>query len=306
MSRFSKAIIVLLLVAGVAYYWLMVNAGPANAPIRRLDIVQLRAAAGALPGEKPTSLEYAPIASRQIPGATLAAGNGLRQITSSAIAWRLDTPRGGIVIDSGLSRDDAAAMGMKQFDKRAEALIGQWMSQAELIVFTHEHIDHVGGFLDYPGFKDIAGKAVFSPDLLRGMTSLWRENIRLLPKPRLLAHVEAVAPGVVLIQTPGHTPATQMVFVQTKDGREYLFAGDTGSLANNIIQTTPRSRLLTDWLVKEDRAAVIGWLKGIKALRKQDKSLVIIPSHDLAWIATTSGKDGFILPESLRPSGDAR
>lgn len=306
MSRFSKTIVVLLLLAGAAYYWLLVNAGPASAPIRRLDIAQLRVAANAIPGDKPTSLEYAPIASRQVAGAALAAGNGLRQITSSAIAWRLDTPRGGIVIDSGLSQDDAAAMGMKQFDRRAQTVIGQWMDQAELIVFTHEHIDHVGGFLDYAGFRNIAAKAVFSPGLLRGMTSLWRENIRLLPKPRILAPVEAVAPGVVLIQTPGHTPASQMIFVQTKNGREYLFAGDTGSLANNIIQTTPRSRLLTDWLVKEDRAAVIGWLKGIKVLRKHNEHLVIIPSHDAKWIAATSGNDGFILPESLRQPINAK
>ncbi len=298
--------IVLLLLAGAAYYWLMVNAGPGNAPIRRFDLAAMRAAANAMPGEKPTLIEYAPIASRQIPGAALAAGNGLRQITSSVIAWRLVTPRGGIVIDSGLSRKDASSIGMNHFDKRAQAVVNAWMEQAELILFTHEHIDHVGGFLDYGQFEDIAGKAILSPDLLRGMTSLWRENTRLLPKPRALAPVEAVAPGVVLIQTAGHTPASQMIFVQTKSGREYLFAGDTGSLATNILQVTPRSRLLSDWLVKEDRRAVIGWLKGLDALRQEDRNLVVIPSHDPAWIAITSRKDGFIMAKALWQRREAR
>lgn len=291
--------IVLLLLAGAAYYWLMVNAGPSNAPIHKFDLAAMRAAANTMPGDKPTLLEYAPIASRQVPGAALAAGNGLRQITSSVMAWRLVTPRGGIVIDSGLSQKDASAIGMKHFDKRAQAVVNAWMSQAELILFTHEHIDHVGGFLDYDQFEKVADKAILSPDLVRGMTSLWRENTGLLPKPRALAPIQAVAPGVVLIQTPGHTPASQMIFVQTKGGREYLFAGDTGSLANNILQVTPRSRLLSDWLVKEDRSAVIGWLKGLDALRQADKTLVVIPSHDPAWIAITSRNDGFIMAKAL-------
>ena len=294
MSRLSKTFLGMLLLVGAAYYWLLVNAGPANAPLRRIDLAQLRAAANAMPGKKPTGLEYVVIARREIPGAALAAGTGLRQVTSGVIAWRLVTPGGGIVIDSGLMPPDAKAMKMGHYDKRAAALVGAWMDQASLILFTHEHIDHVGGFLDHPAFEAIARKAVISPELLRGMTSHWRESTGLIPQPRPFPPIMPVAPGVAIIQTPGHTPASQMIFVQTADRREYLFAGDTGSLADNIMKTTPRSRLLADWLVKEDRPAVIGWLKGIAALRKKDSKLVVIPSHDPNWIAATAARDGFV------------
>lgn len=302
----SKMLMGLLLLVGAAYYWLLVNAGPGDAPIHRIDLAQLRAAANAMPGDKPTGLEYVVIASRSVPGAALAAGSGLRQVTSGIIAWHVQTPGGGIVIDSGLSQTDAQTMKMTRYDKRAAALVGRWMDDARLILFTHEHIDHVGGFLDHPGFEGIARKAVISPRLLRGMTSLWRENTGLIPPPRAIPQVMPVAPGVVIIQTPGHTPASQMIFVQTAGRREYLFAGDTGSLAENIMKPTPRSRLLADWLVKEDRPAVIGWLKGIAALRKQNKRLVVVPSHDPVWIAATAARDGFVLARLGREPVNAK
>lgn len=294
MSRLSKAIIILLLLLAAAYYWLLVDDGPADAPVRPIDIAQVRKAAASLPGEKPTALEYALIATRRAPGALLAAGTGLRQINTGVMAWRIATPRGGIVIDSGMSPADAKHMGYTLYDKRAEALVGRWMDSAELIVFTHEHVDHVGGFLDRPHFESIAGKAILSPQLVQGMTALWRENAQLLPATRKFAPIEPVAPGVVLIQTPGHTPASQMIYLQLRNGREYLFAGDTASLANNVVLQRPRARLLTDWVVKEDRVATLGWIKGLDALRKANESIVIIPSHDPDWITATAQRDGYI------------
>lgn len=300
MSRFSKAIIVLLLLLGAGYYWLLVDDGPASAPLRAIDIAKVRKAAAALPGDKPTGLEFAVIAARKAPGALLAAGTGLRQTTTGVMAWRIATPRGGIVIDSGLSPADAKRMGYTLYDKRAEALIGQWMDGAERIVFTHEHVDHVGGFLDHPHFTNVAAKAVLSAGLVQGMTALWRENAQLLPTPRTLAPIEAIAPGVVLVQTPGHTPASQMIYVQLQNGREYLFAGDTVSLASNVMLQRPRARLLTDWVVKEDRVATLGWIKGLNALRAQNETIVIIPSHDPDWIAATAQRDGFTSASAQR------
>lgn len=306
MSRFSKAMIILLTLLGAGYYWLLVNAGPADTPPRTFDLAEIRKQANALPGEMPTALEYATIATRDVPGAALAAGTGLRMVQSGVIVWRIVTPTGGIVIDSGFSEADAKELDFSGYDHAAANLVGKWMENAKLIVFTHEHIDHVGGFLDYPKFDVVANKAIVSPDLARGMTSLWRANAGQLPPPRTLGPIEAVAPGVVLIQTPGHTTGSQMIYVHLKNGREYLFAGDTGSLASNIILTVPRGRLLTDWLVQEDRVAAIGWLKGLSALRKQNASLIIIPSHDPQFLKNSASQDGFTAADLSRPLALAR
>lgn len=275
--------IVLLLVAGLAYYWLLVNAGPAGVPARPLDLAAMRKAALAMPGSRPESISFKVLARRQVPGAVLAAGTGLRQIDVGVIAWRLNTPDGVIVIDPGLSQADAAAIGFKHYDRAARSAVAKWLEQSRLILFTHAHVDHVGLFLDHPAFDSIAGKAVITPTMLNGISALWRENGGRIAQTRSLGPVEAVAPGVVLVQTPGHTPGSEMVFVKLADGREFLFAGDTASLGVNADRPTPRSRLLAEWLAPEDRPAVIGWLKGLKALRARNAKVTIVPSHDLAW-----------------------
>ncbi len=288
LGRFSKAIIVLLILAGLAYYWLLVNAGPAGIPARPFDLLALRAAADAKPGAKPTAIRFVTLATRRIPSATLAAGTGLRQINSGVIAWHIETPDGGIVVDPGLSPPDAKAMGFSHYNNAAMALVDSWMDNAELILFTHAHVDHVGRFLDHPHFAAIADKALVTSGMLGGINALWRENGSHISKTRKLAPIEAVAPGVVVIQTPGHTPASQMIYVQLANGREYILTGDTASLAPNFERATPRSRLVADILSPEDRPAAIGWLKGLKALKDRNKSLILLPSHDADWLATNA------------------
>jgi len=303
-GRFSKVVIVLLLAAGIAYYWLLVNAGPRGVAARRFDIAVLRAAANAERGAKPSGISFVTLATRRIPSASLAAGTGLRQVTSGVIAWRIDTPRGGIVLDPGLSPADADAMGFTAYNKAGMALVDDWMGRAELILFSHAHVDHVGRFLDHPQFDDIAEKALITPGMLGGINALWRENGSHIAKTRKLGPIEAVAPGVVVIQTPGHTPASQMVYVQLASGREYLFTGDTASLAPNFERATPRSRLLSDILVPEDRPAVIGWLKGLKALKERNKALVLLPSHDADWVQENRAAFGIVSEFGSKPSGD--
>lgn len=290
----------LLAVLAVAYYWLLVNTGPAKAPPRAFDIAALRKAADSIPGAKPTAITFAPMAFRHMPGAALAAGTGLRQVTTGVIAWRLETPGGGIVIDPGLSQADARSMGYKVYDPAARQLVDQWMDRATMILFTHAHVDHIGGFLDYPRFETIAAKAIVSSGMVDNINALWRENARLLENPRDLAPVEAVAPGVVLVQTPGHTPASEMIYVRLASGREYMFAGDTASLAFNAEIPTPRSRLVADWLAPEDRPAVFGWLQGLKALKEKTNDLIIVPSHDADWVFATGAPNGIVLAPELR------
>ncbi len=283
MSRFSRAVIVLLLLAGLTYYWLLVNAGLADVAAKPLDIAAMRKAALAMPGQRPTSVSFAIVARRQVPGAALAAGTGLRQVDVGVIAWRLETPDGGIVIDPGLSPGDGAAIGFKNYDAAAKNKVNRWLEQSSQILFTHSHVDHVGLFLDHANFDAIAKKAVVTPIMLSGISALWRENGGRITSTRSLAPIEAVAPGVALIQTPGHTPGSEMIFVKLADGRELLFAGDTASLGVNADVPTPRSRLVAEWLTPEDRPAVIGWLKGLKALKKRNPKLLIVPSHDIGW-----------------------
>jgi glyoxylase-like metal-dependent hydrolase (beta-lactamase superfamily II) len=66
----------------------------------------------------------------------------------------------------------------------------------------------------------------------------------------------AVAPGVVVIPMPGHTPGTQVVYVRRSDGAEYLFLGDIVWNARNLRERRGKSRLIS-WVAGEDRGPLL-------------------------------------------------
>jgi glyoxylase-like metal-dependent hydrolase (beta-lactamase superfamily II) len=99
-------------------------------------------------------------------------------------------------------------------------------------------------------------------------------------QPLRYASLKAIAPGVVLIRARGHTPGSQMIYVRRADGHEYIFMGDTASLAGNVVEVRARSRLVGDHLAKEDRSAVLGQLRALQQLAIADPQLTLVPGHD--------------------------
>lgn len=289
-----------LLLAALGYYWLLVNAGPSGIPAAKIDIAAVRAAAERIPGEKPTGITFTTLATRRVSSAALAAGTGLRYVTSGVVAWRIETPGGGIVVDPGLSAVDAEAMDFENYDDAAMRRVNGWMDEAELILFTHSHLDHAGLFLDHPRFDAISARAIITPGMKGGINALWRENGSHITRTRSLAPVEAVASGVVIIQAPGHTPASQMIYVRLANGSEYILTGDTASLAANFEKPTPRSRLLADIIAPEDRRAVIGWVKALNLLKQGPNPPILLPSHDIDWLAGHAAVLG-IAPAAVSP-----
>jgi glyoxylase-like metal-dependent hydrolase (beta-lactamase superfamily II) len=85
-----------------------------------------------------------------------------------------------------------------------------------------------------------------------------------------------IAPGVVLIKSPGHSPDSQMVYIALQSGREFLHSVDTAWTMDNIIQLKGKA---APW-VKEDAAAVLGQLAWLKALHTAEPELTILITHD--------------------------
>jgi len=87
-----------------------------------------------------------------------------------------------------------------------------------------------------------------------------------------------IAPGVVLIRAPGHTPGSQMVYVKLASGREVVLVGDVVWHTAGI-ETGQQKPDSTSKQMREDRVAIgqeIAWLK-------QDvvpAGIVVAVSHD--------------------------
>jgi glyoxylase-like metal-dependent hydrolase (beta-lactamase superfamily II) len=268
---------------GGAYYWLLVeNHIPSDARFP-LDIAEVRKLASAMPGEKPTNIEVERIAAFEAPSAIVVAGDGWSKTELPAYSFRVVYPSTTAIIDTALDQSIGAG-NLASFDAAAYARMQAAMAKASLIVVTHEHMDHIGGLMAYPKLAEIlpairltreqlahpeASKpAAFPPHSLDDL------------KPLEYDAYLAVAPGIVLIKSPGHTPGSQLVFVQTASGAEYLFLGDVAWRSRNIELERERPRLVTAFLIHEDRTAVFGELVALHQLHAAEPHLQIVPGHD--------------------------
>jgi len=86
-----------------------------------------------------------------------------------------------------------------------------------------------------------------------------------------------VAPGIVLIRAPGHTPGHQMVYVHVREGVEYLLIGDIGWSLDNVTELKLRPEATINRINEDPEAlmAQLRWLNGIL-----QEGILVVPSHD--------------------------
>ncbi len=305
--RLNWWILIVGLVTGVPYYWLMLDTRPGKIAPKPVSIAQLRQLAAQIPGAAPSHVEMEIVAVRRVAGTVFAAGSGLKPRQIAVLAFRLPVPGGkAVMIDTGVSEADARDMGIPVWDKTAQARVDQAMAGAGLILVTHEHPDHLGGVVKWAG-PSVFSRARLNPAQAKEAARLL--NLREVPQTPAAEPPFAVAPGVVVIPAPSHTPGSQMVFVRLADGREYLFAGDIATLESSWKELRARSRLVSDYIAPEDRPEVFAWLKTIQALREQHPALVIVPGHDpiaiLYELPPNGISEGFRSSTVQAPAGTA-
>lgn len=291
--RLNWFLLASLLVVGLPYYWFLLDNRPGDAAPKPLTITQLRQLAASQSGPAPASFEVEVVGWRRLPGDLFVAGSGLKRRLVAVMAWRLPVPGGKpIVIDSGLTREDADAMGMEIYLPQNQAVVGRALQEAGLVLVTHEHPDHEGALVAAGG-APLLQTARLNPGQLREapLAASLRWPAGPAPTARIAAQgPQAVAPGVVVIPAPSHTPGSQMVYVRLANGQDLLFAGDIATFARSWQQTRARSRLVGDWLAPEDRDEVFAWLKTIRALHRQASGLIVLPGHDYEWINDPDSK----------------
>ena len=293
--RLNLLLLGLLLVVGAPTYWLLIDNRPGDAAAKPVTITQLRALAASLPGPAPQRVEMELVGYGRLPGTMMVAGGGLKRDLLGVLAFRLPVAGGQpVVVDTGLSAAIADQMGMERFDPTAQARVDAALREAGLILLTHEHFDHEGGLATL-GDPAVLAKALLNPGQLPGnaLTDLmpWPKGVQL--KAGIVGSApRAVAPGVVVIPAPSHTPGSQMVYVRLSSGREVLFAGDIATMARSWQQLRARSRLIGNFVAQEDRAEVFAWLRTIRAFKAAAPGLLVIAGHDYEWIHFQEGHYG--------------
>ena len=284
-------VLVLIIISIPAYWWLAMESHTPSSAHYSIDMTAVRRLADAGVADLPVAIRVETIGHLMVPETFAIAGGGWQKLDMPVSAYEIVYKDHAVIVDTAFNADVAKQMGANVFDDAAYARLGAALATAQLIIVTHEHPDHVGGLLAQPNLKDLMGKARLTQVQVTELKKAIREAQ--ISKLNVSATVfdgyqgiddepyQTIAPGVLLIKAPGHTPGSQMVYVKRADGREILFLGDVAWQMPNIEKVRERPRLVT-WLVGEDREAVMGEFVELHRLHAAEPDLNMMPGHDPA------------------------
>jgi glyoxylase-like metal-dependent hydrolase (beta-lactamase superfamily II) len=288
-ARLLKAFGVLAVIAAAATYWLFYDNRMPKGGTFPLDLTAIRTEAARLPGDRPSVIEIETLSHTWLPAITMAAGTSWTKADQIRTSYRLVFPKQSIIVDTGFDEAGATATKAESFDKAAWQRVMDAMETATHIVVTHEHGDHMGSLMVHPRLAAVLPKALLTPEQFAISEQIkplsWPKGSRESYRPFIYDKMIAIAPGVVLIKAPGHTPGSQMVYVERADGQEYLFMGDVASAADDVKLQRIRSRLITDYYTYDDRNAVMLQTQALGRLQAAAPKMALIPGHDGAAIA---------------------
>lgn len=284
-----RGLLVLLLGLAAAVYWLFYDNRPPAGGIFPLDIAALRAEAARIPGAGPVRIESEHVYTAEVPRIAMIGGTDWGKLPLVRMSYRIVYRDHSIILDT--ANNEATARQDRWFtgyDRAAWGKVQHAMGTAAMILVTHEHCDHLGGLLQSPDWRRLLPKAVLNTEQFRNVPTctVWPAGSRDSFRPLEYQGIHAVAPGVVLIRAPGHTPGSQMVYVRRSDGHEYIFMGDTASSLDNVRLVHPRSRyVMGSGGHGDDRNAVFRQTIALKHLMDAEPELTLVPGHDAQAIA---------------------
>jgi glyoxylase-like metal-dependent hydrolase (beta-lactamase superfamily II) len=248
------------------------------------DLSAIRALAGVVPGALPVALNAVTFAVSIRPRKFVIEGGDETPVTMPRTAYQVVYPDGSVMIDAGMDKATHDSFGEGEpYDSDSFAQLMQALRAASMIVLTHYHADHVGGIVTAEDFDALARKTIASAETLSLMMNQPHRPHLKLPERRAEQFIclsygryYPVAPGMVLIKAPGHSPDMQMIYLRLQSGREYLHSIDAAWNEANIRDVKGKA---APW-VKEDGTAVMAQLRWLNRLMTDESDLHILVTHD--------------------------
>ncbi len=235
-----------------------------------LGLDELRRLAEGPPEWRPTEIQVLEVVPDEKP---LLGVTGEWTLASFSMPWtsfRLVYPNQTILIDVPDVRDASPA---------ARAALRGALERANLVLFTHEHPDHLGGLA-------ALFEGMTRPERLRFNAVQLAASGLSLKAPKRFAENGAtrIGPGVVMRPAPGHSPGSVIYYVRTRADREYLFVGDIAWHRDHFEGPKVHPRV-SGWVIGEDSDAVTQQLRALHAAQIANP-IVVVPSHDGAYLKT--------------------
>lgn len=275
---------VLGVVGFVAWSWLTAREDVPVESDYSIDLTELRALAAAETGPGPRAIETVLVAEADMPRGMVFAGEPFEPLHQVHQVFRLVWEERTLLVDAAFPREQfeqMPAFGESQYHDAGWQTVERALATADQIVITHEHFDHLAGVAALPlerashlrlNAAQLANTAALDQSQV---PEALREALAPLPEGRAVT----VAPGVVLLAAPGHTPGSHIVYVRLADGREALLLGDVAWNSGQIRELHYRPRLVT-LMLGEDRGQVMAQLRALHDLATTSPDVAQIVSHD--------------------------
>ena len=301
---------VLIVLAGLGglFYWAVIDGDAPPGPQNEFDIAAYRAlVANDAPETLPTAVNVEFVGESKAPSFAVESGAFDGQRTLSYNSFQIVAPEGDTIIDGAVDREtlDQMSQGKGSFNEQTYDDVLATMTRAQRVMITHEHLDHVMAIARHPEPAALAPRLELTSAQLSGLPE-HAPNGQLAPE---IANVDAVdltqprriAPGVVAVAMPGHSPGTILIYAKTA-AREYLFIGDIAWVIGSVEHLRGRPRFIT-WLmpgVDPGRPNVLRQLRALHDVSEANPGLVLLPAHDDAYLRAlvSSGvlSEGFTQP----------
>jgi len=251
------------------------------------DLAAIRRLAELLPGARPVAVNGIRVAASIRPERFVIEGGGDRPVTMPRTAFQVVYADGTVMIDAGLDQETHDSFSTP--DKREPyfpeefARLQRALDDARMIVLTHFHADHIAGVTRAANYDALAAKTIVSEETAElllttphkphlAMTAAQVNRLNIVG----YRQYHAIAPGMVLIKAHGHSADHQMVYIALQSGREILHSVDVGWVLENIRQIRGKA---APW-VKEDVPAVMGQLRWLNDIMRNEPDVALLVTHD--------------------------
>lgn len=243
----------------------------------------VRRAAASLRGRAPEAIGVVYLQTFRMPVAAMAEGAGSDSATVPYPVFQIRRGNTWIMVDAGMDPRAIGARPTFSFDEYSAVQRG--LRGATVNVLTHEHNDHALSVFRGPYVEEIQRRTQLTTAQRRWMLEHPNDTTQKLDpahadrfRIRDYDGILALAPGVVLISAPGHTPGSQMVYVRLRSGGEVILVGDVAWHTDNITRVAHKPEQSAQSFGGEDRAAVEAQLRWLRGVREAGVGLAV--SHD--------------------------
>lgn len=285
LSAVMSVLVMVGLVAGVVWYHMVATAPVPEETSYGIDLPEIRRLAAEPGGRLPSRINARVIARSIVPRGAVIAGGGFGEHTMVRVAYQVVYPDRTVIIDAGTNRALHEEMGLEgPFYPERYTALQQALRAADTMVITHAHPDHIGGIAGSDHLESLLPGVLLNHRQSRNRALLSAVDFPLdrIADAKVISYDDyyPLAPGIVLIAAPGHTPGSQMVYVRRGDGEEYLFVGDVAWNMDNIRTPRDKPRLISRFMVGENTGNVRRQLRALHELHETHPDLHFVVSHD--------------------------